>query len=123
MIGHLERVVLSQAIGASARAPGNTRAGRTLSPQRFQEIDMHRAIPLLVSLATLAAVTVSVQARPRAQLPQPAGDRYCLQGVIWGWPGNCMYATYQQCMASASGTYAYCSLNPIYAFAEQRRGY
>jgi hypothetical protein len=45
-------------------------------------------------------------------------DRYCLQGRIWGWPGNCLFSTYSQCMATASGTNAYCDLNPVYAFRE-----
>ncbi|MBR0717483.1 DUF3551 domain-containing protein [Bradyrhizobium liaoningense] len=54
----------------------------------------------------------SVQARPVAQ------DRFCLQGRIWGWPGNCLFATYSQCVASASGTDAFCALNPTYAFRE-----
>jgi hypothetical protein len=46
--------------------------------------------------------------------------RYCLQGHEWGYPGNCQFATRQQCMASASGTNASCGLNPRYAFARQR---
>jgi hypothetical protein len=51
-----------------------------------------------------------------------AQDRYCLQGRIWGYPGNCQFASYAQCMATASGTNAYCGVNPQYAFAAQRRG-
>src|ERR1700751_1809127 len=50
-------------------------------------------------------------------------DLYCLQGVIWGYPGNCQFSTYDQCEAAASGTVAYCQDNPQYLFAEQRRGY
>jgi hypothetical protein len=50
-------------------------------------------------------------------------DLYCLQGVIWGYPGNCQFATYDQCEATASGTVAYCEVNSQYYFAEQRRGY
>jgi Protein of unknown function (DUF3551) len=46
-----------------------------------------------------------------------AQDAYCLQGVIWGYPGNCQFASYAQCMASASGTVAYCGINPRLAFA------
>jgi len=46
---------------------------------------------------------------------QPA--RYCLQGRQWGYPGNCQFSTYGQCMATASGTDAYCGINPQYAFA------
>ncbi|MFB9261769.1 DUF3551 domain-containing protein [Bradyrhizobium erythrophlei] len=45
---------------------------------------------------------------------------YCLQGRSWGYPGNCQFSTYSQCMATASGTYVYCGINPVYAF--ERRG-
>jgi hypothetical protein len=48
---------------------------------------------------------------------------YCLQGRIWGYPGNCQFTTYEQCMATASGTDAYCGINPRFAFAPPRRGY
>ena len=57
--------------------------------------------------------------------PAPAGtgpDSYCLQGRIWGYPGNCQFSSYAQCMATASGTNSYCGINPQYAFARQRRG-
>jgi hypothetical protein len=49
-------------------------------------------------------------------------DRYCLQGRQWGYPGNCQFSSYAQCMATASGTDAYCGINPQYAFARQQRG-
>ncbi|GLH80640.1 hypothetical protein SSBR45G_55490 [Bradyrhizobium sp. SSBR45G] len=52
-----------------------------------------------------------------------AQDRFCLQGRIWGYPGNCQFSTYQQCQASASGTDAGCGINPAYAFARQRGYY
>jgi hypothetical protein len=55
--------------------------------------------------------------------PAAADSRYCLQGRMWGYPGNCQFSTYQQCQASASGTNASCGINPSYAFAQQRRGY
>lgn len=77
---------------------------------------MRRTIPLLASLAALAAATFSVEA-------QAATDRYCLQGRIWGYPGSCKYASYQQCTAAASGTDAYCGINPRYAFSQQRSRY
>ncbi|MCB1393173.1 MULTISPECIES: DUF3551 domain-containing protein [unclassified Nitrobacter] len=37
---------------------------------------------------------------------------YCLQGGERGYPGNCQFSTYQQCVASASGTNATCGTNP-----------
>ena len=75
---------------------------------------MHRTLPLLASLAALAAAAFSAQA-------EAANDRYCLQGRIWGYPGNCQFASDQQCLATASGTDAYCGINPRYAFRPQRR--
>ena len=57
--------------------------------------------------------------------PAPAGtvqDTYCLQGRQMGYPGNCMFSSYAQCMATASGTASYCGINPQYWFAHQRRG-
>jgi hypothetical protein len=55
--------------------------------------------------------------------PAAAEGRYCLQGRSWGYPGNCQFATYRQCMATASGTNAGCGINPAYAFARQRGAY
>ncbi len=57
--------------------------------------------------------------------PAPAAtvqDKYCLQGRPWGYPGNCQFSSYAQCMATASGTASYCAINPQYLFAHQRRG-
>ncbi len=52
---------------------------------------------------------------------QPAmAGAYCLQGKHWGYPGNCQFATYQQCLASASGTQSYCGINPAYAARPRR---
>jgi hypothetical protein len=50
------------------------------------------------------------------------GDKYCLQGRQWGYPGNCQFSTYRQCMATASGTGSACGINPAYAYGYQRRG-
>lgn len=55
--------------------------------------------------------------------PAAATGRYCLQGHGWGYPGNCQFATYHQCRASASGTHASCGVNPHYALARQRHGH
>ncbi|MGJ5180842.1 DUF3551 domain-containing protein [Bradyrhizobium oligotrophicum] len=74
---------------------------------------------LFASLAT-AAVLASFGAISPASAAQ---DRYCLQGRIWGYPGNCQFSTYQQCQASASGTDAGCGINPAYAYGRQRGGY
>jgi hypothetical protein len=71
-----------------------------------------------VTAALIGAVLSLSSATPAA-----AQARYCLQGRTWGYPGNCQFATYRQCIASASGTDAYCGINPRHAFARTRRGY
>lgn len=72
---------------------------------------MRRTIFTLASFATLIAAALS------ATPAHAANDRYCLQGRIWGYPGNCQFASYQQCAATASGTSAYCGINPRYGYA------
>jgi hypothetical protein len=70
--------------------------------------------------ATLSAVTLlfAPGATTAAGVVQ---DRYCLQGRQWGYPGNCHFSTYEQCMATASGTGANCGINPVHA--HHHRGY
>ena len=73
---------------------------------------MRRTILTLASFATLIAASLATG-------PAQAGnDRYCLQGRSWGYPGNCQFASYQQCAATASGTSAYCGINPRYAYSQ-----
>ena len=69
-----------------------------------------------VSLAALALVA-AVSATIVGSSPASAFDYpYCLQGKQTGIPGDCNYASYAQCMASASGRDAYCAVNPRVAF-------
>ncbi|MDA9526980.1 DUF3551 domain-containing protein [Bradyrhizobium sp. CCBAU 25338] len=74
----------------------------------------------LLLTATAALAIMGSFASSTAAVAQ---DRYCLQGRIWGYPGNCQFASYAQCMATASGTNAYCGINPRYAYARRYRGY
>ena len=71
--------------------------------------------------AAVSAVTVLTAVGPNPAAAQ--ADLYCLQGRDWGWPGLCYFWTYQQCLASASGTASYCGVNPRYAYSSQRPGY
>jgi len=73
---------------------------------------MRRSIPLLLAAATIATLSTVQPA---------AASRYCLQGRQWGIPGNCAFTSYRQCMAAASGTNAFCGINPRYAHARARR--
>lgn len=76
----------------------------------------------LAALAAVAAVSATItSASPAAAFDYP----YCLQGKQTGIPGDCNYASYAQCMASASGRDAYCAINPRVAYNRQgpwRRG-
>ncbi|HKO72153.1 MAG TPA: DUF3551 domain-containing protein [Bradyrhizobium sp.] len=72
------------------------------------------------ALAAVLALTAAGSLSPAAA--HGIQDQFCLQGRSWGYPGNCQFSSYRQCMATASGTDAYCGINPFYAFAEQRRG-
>jgi Protein of unknown function (DUF3551) len=82
------------------------------------------ALGLLIALSASAnAATVHHSHKhhqfiPRSVTVATPPDLYCLQGVIWGYPGNCQFSTYDQCMASAN-----CDVNPQHLFAEQQRGY
>ena len=69
---------------------------------------------LLLALAVLGTgfAVQSAQAQAR-DYP------FCLQGrdIQTGY-GDCRYSTYQQCQATASGTYASCYANPYYAYSD-----
>jgi hypothetical protein len=70
-----------------------------------------------VLLAGLSVVGLLVTATPGFA----AESRYCLQGKDWGYLGDCQFSTYDQCMASASGTAACCGINPAYGYAHRQR--
>jgi hypothetical protein len=80
---------------------------------------MHRHLTL-AALATISAVATLATLTPASAAPM-VQDTYCLQGRQSGYPGNCEFSTYQQCMATASGTNEGCGINPMRAFAPQRR--
>ena len=76
-------------------------------------------------LAALTILTMSIaladgQARAQTYGPgfngpwayESVPNSYCLQGRDYGYPGNCQYSSYAQCMATASGTFSYCGINP-----------
>ena len=73
-----------------------------------------RLRPLL--MAGLFAAAAFTPAAGRAQ-----GDQdypYCVQGDNNGWPGDCSYSSYEQCVATASGTTDSCGINPRFAFQQ-----
>jgi len=66
----------------------------------------------LLALAVLGA-GFAMQSAPAEARNYP----FCLQGrdIQTGY-GDCSYSTYQQCQATASGTYNSCYANPYYAY-------
>ena len=69
---------------------------------------------LLLALAVLGT-GFAVQSAPAQARDYP----FCLQGRdIQTCYGDCRYSTYQQCQATASGTYASCYANPYYAYSD-----
>lgn len=76
-----------------------------------------------LSFAALAAVS-AVAIGGSFSTASAAGavqDSYCLQGRQSGYPGNCQFSSYRQCMATASGTNQGCGINPMRAYAPQRQ--
>ncbi|MET0675497.1 MAG: DUF3551 domain-containing protein [Bradyrhizobium sp.] len=69
-------------------------------------------------LAVLSALSIAGNLMPASA--EAIQDRYCLQGRRSGYPGNCAFSTYAQCMATASGTADGCGVNPQYLFPRQR---
>jgi hypothetical protein len=63
----------------------------------------------IILAAVLTAGTLFAVAGPA--LAQ--NDAYCLQSGKWGYPGNCEFSTYRQCMEAASGTSSTCGRNPM----------
>ncbi|MGY3618727.1 DUF3551 domain-containing protein [Bradyrhizobium sp. USDA 10063] len=65
---------------------------------------------LLLALATSATILAT------GVTPVAASEyRYCLQGEEFAGAGDCGFASYQQCQASAKGRMAYCGANPDFA--------
>ena len=83
---------------------------------------MRKLIFAVMALTAAGAATVATSA-PAAAQDYP----WCVSGRDMGYPGDCSYMTYNQCMASASGRYAYCTTNPRVAYGQQlprgRRAY
>lgn len=71
-------------------------------------------------LAALAAGAVAAI----GAVPDAARARdypFCIKGHGYESPvGDCSFDTYQQCLATASGRFNYCDVNPFYAYPETR---
>ncbi|WP_430641104.1 DUF3551 domain-containing protein [Bradyrhizobium brasilense] len=99
--------------------------GTLILPLRWSSIacedPIMRATVLFAVLALVLAFGVAGLA---SVSPASARDyRWCVQGRGVGYPGDCMYQTRAQCLASASGRNVTCGINPRAAYGQQRRGY
>ena len=85
---------------------------------------------LMTAILVLSATALSTVAADARNNRSPLYDHYfgetvypwCAQGRGVGYPGDCNYASYSQCQASASGRGLYCNVNPVVAFARVRQG-
>jgi hypothetical protein len=84
-----------------------------------------RKLILAVMALTAAGVATLISSAPAAAHDYP----WCVAGRDMGYPGDCSYTSYNQCLASASGRDAYCTGNPRVAYGAPgpaprgRRGY
>jgi Protein of unknown function (DUF3551) len=70
---------------------------------------------------TIWAVLTVLAASVAGSAPAAAYDYpWCAQGKGFGIPGDCSYPTYAACMASASGRFLSCNINPRVAYGQQR---
>jgi len=75
----------------------------------------------LTGVAALVGMVFTVSPAS-AQPEDPYDYPYCLQGRDYGLPGLCQFTSYQQCEATAWGTFSYCGVNPRFAYGSQWRG-
>lgn len=73
------------------------------------------------TILAIATVVAGFAASVAGSAPAAAYDYpYCLQGRGIGIPGECLYRTYAECQASASGRALSCNINPRVAFRANR---
>jgi len=84
---------------------------------RFKDVGQMRKTILALSTVLTAFAGSMAGSGPASAYDYP----YCVQGRSMGYPGECMYQTYAQFMASASGRLATCGVNPRAAFRQQSR--
>jgi hypothetical protein len=69
---------------------------------------MRNAVLVLMAFGAIYAI----DAAPAAAKDYP----YCIKGCDYGSSlGDCSFATYQQCQATAAGRLAYCAANPYFS--------
>lgn len=72
-----------------------------------------------MAMLVLGAMTLAGAASIRPAAADPYDYPWCAQGPSLGYPGECAYQTYDQCLASVSGRYLACGENPRFLFRAQ----
>lgn len=81
---------------------------------------MRRTLSLAVLAFGFTAALVGASAPAAASAA--IQDSYCLQGRQSGYPGNCEFSSYRQCIATANGTGEGCGINPMRVYARPSHG-
>lgn len=71
-----------------------------------------------LAMLVLGTVTLAGAAGITPASADPYDYPWCAQGPSLGYPGECAYQTYDQCLASVSGRYLYCGENPRFLFSQ-----
>ena len=73
---------------------------------------------LRLAVLVLGTMTLAGAASIDRASADPYDYPWCAQGPSLGYPGECAYQTYDQCLASVSGRYLACGENPRFMFRE-----
>jgi Protein of unknown function (DUF3551) len=76
-----------------------------------------RSLVLIATLGVLSLAPSAASAGVFGYFDRPDMP-YCIQGRDYGIPGLCQFRSYEECEATASGTFGYCNINPRFAFAQ-----
>lgn len=72
----------------------------------------------LIAVALGAAVSIGATATSAQARDYP----FCIKGADYvSAVGDCSFDTYQQCLATASGLYAFCDRNPYFVSSSEPR--
>ncbi|MDH2386014.1 DUF3551 domain-containing protein [Bradyrhizobium sp. CER78] len=71
-----------------------------------------------MTMLVLGAMTLAGVASITPASADPFDYPWCAQGPSLGYPGECAYRTYEQCLASVSGRFLACGENPRFLFSE-----
>lgn len=71
---------------------------------------MKTTLATILTIGTLVGFSAPASAQSATSFARY--DAYCLQGGLWGYPGSCMFSSFQQCRTTALGVTGTCIRNP-----------